>query len=129
MVDSTDKTVLDLPKVYLVQMMVFTLVVGILAAVLFPNIKRAFQANVGLNGLIIGVLLLGVLYSYRMVWRLFPEINWVNGFRIADPGLMMCPNAAPAGPHGNAAARPAGRTVLSHQHDALTARFARLAPR
>src|SRR5262249_54031898 len=81
------KTVLDLPKVYLVRMMVFTLVVGIISAVLFPNIQRAFQANVGLNGLIIGVLLLGILYSFRMVWRLWPEINWVNHFRIADPSL------------------------------------------
>ena len=54
MVDTTDKTVLDLPKVYLVRMMVFTLIVGIIAAVLYPSIERAFQANVGLNGLIIG---------------------------------------------------------------------------
>ena len=42
------------------------------------------MANVGLNGLIIGILLLGVLYAYRMVWRLFPEINWVNGFRVGQ---------------------------------------------
>jgi hypothetical protein len=84
MADTGETTALEHPRVYLVHMMVFTLVVGILAAILFPNIRNAFYANVGLNGLIIGTLLLGVLYAYRMVWRLFPEINWVNGFRIGQ---------------------------------------------
>ncbi len=84
MADTGETTALEHPRVYLVHMMVFTLVVGILAAILFPNIRNAFYANVGLNGLIISTLLLGVLYAYRMVWRLFPEINWVNGFRIGQ---------------------------------------------
>jgi hypothetical protein len=44
-------------------------------------------ANPGLNGLIIGVLVVGVVYSFRQVLRLYPEINWVNNFRISDPGL------------------------------------------
>jgi hypothetical protein len=43
--------------------------------------------NPGLNGLIVGVLLLGILYAFRQVIRLYPEIRWVNAFRIADPGL------------------------------------------
>lgn len=84
MADTGETAALEHPRVYLVHMVVFTLVVGILAAILFPNIRNAFYANVGLNGLIIGTLLLGVLYAYRMVWRLFPEINWVNGFRVGQ---------------------------------------------
>jgi MotA/TolQ/ExbB proton channel family len=84
MADTGETAALEHPRVYLVHMLVFTLVVCILAAILFPNIRNAFNANVGLNGLIIGTLLLGVLYAYRMVWRLFPEINWVNGFRIGQ---------------------------------------------
>jgi membrane associated rhomboid family serine protease len=84
MAEINEATALEPPRVYLVHMVVFTLVVVVLAAVLFPNIKNAFMANVGLNGLIIGILLLGVLYAYRMVWRLFPEINWVNGFRVGQ---------------------------------------------
>jgi MotA/TolQ/ExbB proton channel family len=84
MADTGETAALEHPRVYLVHMLVFTLVVCILTAILFPNIKNAFNANVGLNGLIIGTLLLGVLYAYRMVWRLFPEINWVNGFRIGQ---------------------------------------------
>lgn len=84
MAEVNETTVLEPPRVYLVHMVVFTLVVVVLSAILFPNIKNAFLANVGLNGLIVGILLLGVLYAYRMVWRLFPEINWVNGFRIGQ---------------------------------------------
>ncbi len=84
MAEINEATVLEPPRVYLVHMVVFTLVVVVLTAILFPNIKNAFLANVGLNGLIIAILLLGVLYAYRMVWRLFPEINWVNGFRVGQ---------------------------------------------
>ena len=113
MVDTTDKTVLDLPKVYLVRMMVFTLVVGIIAAVLYPSIQRSFQANVGLNGLIIGVLLLGILYCFRMVWRLWPEINWVNHFRIADPGLDVPYTPRLLAPMAALLRDRQGRTVLS----------------
>ena len=31
--------------------------------------------------------MIGILLSFRQVIRLYPEINWVNGFRLADPGL------------------------------------------
>jgi hypothetical protein len=113
MVATTDKTVLDLPKVFLVRMMVFTLLVGILAAVLYPSIERAFKANVGLNALIIGVLLLGILYSFRMVWRLWPEINWVNHFRIADPGFDVPYTPRLLAPMASLLRDRQGRTVLS----------------
>jgi hypothetical protein len=33
------------------------------------------------------VLALGILYAFRQVTRLYPEIRWINAFRIADPGL------------------------------------------
>ena len=79
--------VLDLPRVYLVRMVVFILLAAILVAVLSPTIREAFLHNPGLNGAIVGVLVIGVLYAFRMVWRLFPEINWVNSFRISEPGL------------------------------------------
>jgi hypothetical protein len=47
------------------------------------------MANPGLNALIIGVLLVGIVYAFRQVLRLYPEINWVNNFRISDPGLSL----------------------------------------
>ncbi len=86
MAEPSDHTVLEPPRVYLVHMMVFTLVVAILAAVLYAPMQRAFLANPGLNALILATLLFGMFHSYRMVWRLFPEIGWVNDFRISEPG-------------------------------------------
>ena len=88
-----------------------------------------FSANVGLNGLIIGVLLFGILYCFRMVWRLWPEVNWVNHFRIADPGLDMPYTPRLLAPMATLLRDRQGRTVLSHDVDALAARFARLASR
>lgn len=87
MLASDHLKVLELPRVYLVRMAVFTILICIGAAVLFPNIQIAFMANPGLNGLIVVVLLLGLAYTFRMVFRLWPEVNWVNSFRIANPGL------------------------------------------
>ena len=68
MTDASDHPVLDLPKVYLVRMMVFTLVVGVLAAILFPHMQRAFMANPGLNAVIIGALLIGYYEGARLVF-------------------------------------------------------------
>lgn len=76
-------------------MVVFTLLVGILVVVILPGLMRAFMANPMLNGVIVATLLFGIIHSFRMVWRLFREVNWVNGFREGDqddaarpPGLL-----------------------------------------
>jgi hypothetical protein len=113
MADAKEHTVLELPKVYLARMLVFMLVVTILAVVLFPHMQRAFMANPGLNGVIIGALLLGVVYAFRMVWRLWPEINWVNGFRIANPGLELTHTPKLLGPMATLFRDRPNRTVLS----------------
>lgn len=105
--------VLEQPKVHLVHMMVFTLVVAILAAVLYPSLRTAFEANPGLNALILATLLLGIVYAFRMVWRLFPEINWVNGFRMGQPNEE--PPPVLLGPMATLLADASGRTVLSPQ--------------
>jgi hypothetical protein len=75
------------PRVYLVRMIVFLVLVGFLVMILAPQILGAFMANPGLNGLIVGVLLIGVLMTFIQVMRLFREVSWVNTFRLADPGL------------------------------------------
>ena len=68
-------------------MLVFLVLVALVAVVLYRQILGAFLANPGLNGLILGVLLIGIILSFRQVVRLFPEVAWVNNFRLADPGL------------------------------------------
>jgi len=45
----------------------------------------SYAAPVAWNVVIIGTLLLGMFHSYRMVWRLFPEVNWVNRFVLPSP--------------------------------------------
>jgi hypothetical protein len=103
------------PRIFLVRMLVF-LVLGILLVIILNRqIWAAFLANPGLNALIIGVLLTGILLGFRQVVRLFPEIAWVNSFRLADPGLaverppvLLAPMAAILGDR-------AGRMTISSQ--------------
>lgn len=78
---------LKTPAGYLVNMLVFLAIVGFIAAIAYPTLRTAFSANPFLNGLIVCVLLIGILFAFRQVLRLYPEIRWVNSFRIADPGL------------------------------------------
>jgi hypothetical protein len=78
---------LSSPRIFLVRMLVFLILCGLVAFVLYKQIWTAFLANPGLNGLIVGVLVIGILLAFRQVIRLFPEVAWVNGFRLADPGI------------------------------------------
>lgn len=78
---------LTAPRRSLLNMTLFLVLIGILAAVITPQIKDAVLTNIFLNGLILCVLVFGILYSFLQVLRLYPEIRWVNAFRIADPGL------------------------------------------
>jgi len=75
------------PRIYLIRMLVFLVLCGLLVVVMYKQIWVAFMANPGLNGVIVAVLLIGIVLSFRQVIRLYPEINWVNNFRLADPGL------------------------------------------
>jgi hypothetical protein len=84
------KTKLTRPQVFLWRMSLFLILAVLLAIILdgqTGQLRRSFMANPGLNGLIIAVLLVGIVYAFRQVLRLFPEINWVNNFRISDPGI------------------------------------------
>jgi hypothetical protein len=75
------------PGVFLIRMLIFLTLVAFLTAILHKQLFASFLNNPGLNGLIVGVLFLGIIYAFRQVIRLYPEIRWVNAFRIADPGL------------------------------------------
>jgi len=78
---------LSSPRIFLVRMVVFLALCAALAAVLHRQIFSAFLNNPGLNGVIFGVLAVGIILAIRQVARLFPEVDWVNSFRLADPGL------------------------------------------
>jgi hypothetical protein len=80
-------TKLSSPSVFLVRMLVFLVLCALVGVVLYKQIILAFFANPGLNALIGAVLFIGIILAFRQVIRLYPEVSWVNNFRIADPGL------------------------------------------
>src|SRR5437899_3389509 len=87
MAQDIDPFKLSSPRIFLIRMVVFLILCALVVVVLYKQIWVAFLNNPGLNALIIGVLAIGIALAFRQVIRLFPEIDWVNGFRLADPGL------------------------------------------
>ena len=87
MAKDLDPLKLSSPRIFLLRMAVFVILGALVAFLLHKQIEVAFMANPGLNALIVGVLCLGIILSVRQVMRLYPEIAWVNNFRLADPGL------------------------------------------
>lgn len=90
MATKTYRVTLTRPQVFLWRMALF-LILAILLAIILDGqtgqLRQSFMANPGLNGLILAVLFVGIVYAFRQVLMLYPEINWVNSFRIADPGI------------------------------------------
>lgn len=72
---------LSSPQVFLLTMVIFLIIVAFIAAILTRQISTAFSSNPGLNGLIVGVLAVGILLAFVQVGRLFREVRWVNSFR------------------------------------------------
>jgi len=80
---------LSSPRIFLVRMLVFLVLCALITVVLYKQVITAFLANPGLNALIGMVLLIGIVLAFRQVIRLYPEVAWVNHFRISDPGLAL----------------------------------------
>ncbi len=74
------RTELSSPRIFLIRMGVFLALAGFIAFILHDQIQRAFMANPGLNGLILGVLAVGIVMAVATVVRLFREIEWVNAW-------------------------------------------------
>ncbi|MBI3451869.1 MAG: flagellar motor protein MotA [Rhodospirillales bacterium] len=75
------------PYRYAIRMLLFLAAVAAIAAILASGLTQAFSANPALNGLIIGVLVLGILYNFRQVLTLNPELTWIDKFRRNQPNL------------------------------------------
>jgi len=72
-------------------MVVFLIIAAFVPLVLFREVADAFMANPGLNGLIVGVLIIGIAMSVRNVVGLMPEVTWVNSFRRRETGFDQTP--------------------------------------
>jgi hypothetical protein len=97
---------LSSPRIFLVRIIVFLILAGFVALILYRQIQTAFMANPGLNTLIISVLAIGILLALRQVWRLFPEVRWVNALRAGDaaqvrPPVLLAPMATMLGEHAS----------------------------
>lgn len=69
------------PQRFLTRMILFLVVVGSVAALLFPALRAAFMNNPALNGLILGTLLAGILFIFRQVLMLRPEVAWLENYQ------------------------------------------------
>lgn len=69
------------PQRFLTRMILFLVVVGSVAALLFPALRAAFMNNPALNGLILGTLLAGILFIFRQVLMLRPEVAWLEHYQ------------------------------------------------
>jgi len=74
---------LSSPMAFFWTMVIFLIIVGFVAAILFRQAQTAFLSNPGLNGLILGVLLIGILLVFNHVLALRPEVRWFNSFPAA----------------------------------------------
>ena len=124
MAQDPDIRLLTSPRIFLVGMAAFLALVGFVVLILYQQIAIAFSANPGLNGLILGVLAIGALFTFRQVIRLFREIHWVNSLTGAVT------DGAPPGPHtaranGRDAQRGRGGAGLIHPDHARNSGFDR----
>ena len=55
-------------------MALFLIVVAVICAVIAPALYSAFMGNPALNGIIMGAMLAGIIYIFREVFLLNPEV-------------------------------------------------------
>lgn len=108
-------TKLSSPRIFLVRMLVFLVLCALVCVILYKQIWTAFLANPGLNALIGGVLLIGTLLAFRQVLRLYPEIGWVNHFRVSDPGLALDRRPVLLAPMAAMLSNRSGRMSITQQ--------------
>lgn len=59
----------------------FLIAVIVICALLSQALTRFFMGNPAVNGLILGILVAGTVYTFRQVLLLNPEVTWIERFR------------------------------------------------
>lgn len=86
------------PTVYLIKIVIFLVLVALVAAILTSTIVIFFWANPFINSLIFFTLFVGIFLSFRQIFRLFPEVKWVNSLQDGNtantrPPVLLAPVA------------------------------------
>src|ERR1700751_601798 len=71
---------------FLIWMVLFLVLVAGLAALLGRPLVNAFMGNPAVNGVILGILIAGIVYIFRQVLSLDPELRWIEDFRNNESG-------------------------------------------
>ena len=77
------------PRRFLTRMVLFLVGVAAVLAALHEAILRIFLANPVLNGIVIGVLLIGIVFVFRQVLLLRPEMEWIEAYRRLGPSAAL----------------------------------------
>ncbi len=82
---------------FLLRMSVFLGLVAALAYALHGPLLAAFLGNPAVNGVILGILVAGIVYIFRQVMLLDPEVDWIERFRkrLANRDLTAPPGKPP----------------------------------
>ncbi|TQI73519.1 hypothetical protein FHT98_1249 [Bosea sp. AK1] len=71
------------PLRYVVRAVLFLVLIGFLGFILQAGLVQAFMTNPGLNGLILGALLVGCLIALRELWRIHSEARAATNLAVA----------------------------------------------
>ena len=128
MATRSDPFRLSSPRIFLVRMVVFLILTGFVVLILYGAIARAFMANPPLNGLILGVLLVGIVLGLRQVFRLIPEIRWANSVNSPEaastkPPVLLAPVATILADRGNGLAPSISTVTLRAILDSVGTRL------
>ena len=110
---------MTIPARYLLRMAAFLAVVGIGLSVVGDRLMSAFAANVFLNGLIVVVLAVGIVFCLWLVARLWRDVRWIRRYQrghdvsAAGTPRMLAPMATMIGERGNRPLRLTASTMRS----------------
>ena len=101
------------PGRYIVWMAIFTASVAAIALSLYGPLQAAFMANPAINGLILAVLVIGVIYTYAQALGIGPAARWLLRFRSAEDKASLPAPPALIAPMASMISHTSGKVSLS----------------
>ncbi|MCB2010946.1 MAG: flagellar motor protein MotA [Geminicoccaceae bacterium] len=118
------------PQRFINRVILFLLLAGIVVGAMYEIIWRAFMHNPALNGLILGVLLLGILYAVRRILQLKPEVRWIEAFQtsgasfaVETPPRLLAPVAGALGERERRGRASLSALSMRYLLDSISARL------